>query len=138
MANFLIWFKHRVDIEGSQSLDKTDDGNWTGGKEGVGDLVGTTWGVTAQEYAQYLGKHKVSFDEMKNLPIPTAQIIFKANYWDKVRGDELLDQGIASDLADAATNQGLGTGIRDIQEAARLPITGHMDDNTLNHLNNKI
>jgi len=137
MANFEIAFKRREPIEGGWSNEPEDDGNWTGGKQGVGKLVGTNRGVTAPEYSKFLG-HEASIEEMKALPREHAIAIFKPEYWDQFRGDEINDQGIANDLYDACVNQGEITGIREIQEAAGLIVTGKMDNNTLNHLNNKL
>lgn len=39
--------------EGGLSLDPKDNGNWTGGKSGVGNLVGSKYGVTAGALAVY-------------------------------------------------------------------------------------
>lgn len=41
--------------EGGLSLDPADNGNWTGGKRNVGNLVGSKYGVTAGALAQYRG-----------------------------------------------------------------------------------
>ena len=137
-TNFDRAFAHRITIEGGWSnKEVTDDGNWTGGKQGVGECVGTTWGVTAPEYSKYLGI-TATIEDMQKLSQDTAAVIFKANYWDKFQGDRLNDYGIAQDLCDAAINQGLETGIKEIQEAAGLPVTGKMDENTIAHLNNQI
>ena len=137
LSNFDKAFAHRITIEGSwDNKDTTDDGNWTGGKQGIGECIGTTWGVTAPEFSKYLGR-TATLQDMQNLSQETAAIIFKENYWDKFQGDRLKDYGIAQDLCDAAINQGLGTGIREIQEAAGIEITGKMDENTIAHLNNQ-
>ena len=137
MALFQIFFKHRIGIEGGwDNKDQNDDGNWTGGKQGVGQCVGTTWGVTAPEYSKFLGR-TATIEDMKNMPQSDAVKIFKPKYWDVFRGDELTEQGIANDLGDAAVNEGLQTAIMQLQEAAGLNKTGKMDDNTLKHLNNQ-
>jgi len=41
--------------EGGLSMDPVDNGNWTGGKKGVGKLVGSKYGVTAGAVAAYRG-----------------------------------------------------------------------------------
>ena len=137
LTNFDRAFAHRITIEGGwDNKDETDDGNWTGGKQGVGECVGTTWGVTAPELSKYLGR-TATLQDMQNLSQATAAIIFKANYWDKFNGDRLNDYGICQDLLDCTINQGLETGIKEIQEAAGLQVTFKMDDNTIAHLNNQ-
>lgn len=37
-------------IEGVLSLDPNDDGNWTGGAAGKGELRGTKYGISAKQY----------------------------------------------------------------------------------------
>ena len=137
LSNFDKAFAHRITIEGGwDNKDTTDDGNYTGGKQGEGECIGTTWGVTAPELSKYLGR-TASLQDMQNLSQETAAVIFKANYWDKFQGDKLNDYGICQDLLDATINQGLGTGIREIQEAEGIGVTGKMDENTIAHLNNQ-
>lgn len=137
LTNFDRAFAHRITIEGGWSnKEVTDDGNWTGGKQDIGECVGTTWGVTAPEVSKYLGR-AATIQDMQKLSQDTAAIIFKANYWDKFKGDRINDYGICQDLLDATINQGLGTGIKEIQEAAGLPVTEKMDDTTIAHLNNQ-
>jgi len=136
MANFEIAFKRREPIEGGWSGEAEDDGNWTGAKQGVGYLVGTNRGITAWEYSKFL-QHEASIEEMKNMPREHAMQIFKAEYWDKIKGDLIVNQGIANDLYDTAVNQGLITGIKQIQEAAGIASTGKVDELTLKTLNNQ-
>ena len=136
MADFLIAFKRREPIEGGWGNEPEDDGNWTSGKQGIGSLVGTNRGITAWEYSKYLG-HQASIDEMKSMPIEHAMDIFKANYWDKIKGDDIQNQGIANDLYDTCVNEGLVTGIRQIQQASSIEVTGIVDSLTLNTLNNQ-
>ena len=137
MAVFEIAFRRRVPIEGGFCADETDDGCWSGGKQGYGELTGTNWGITSPEYSKYIG-HTASVAEMKAMPIEHAMDIFRKNYWNKFRGDEIDNQLISNDLYDDCVNCGLVTGIKHIQEAAGIKITGKMDDLTLNTLNNKI
>jgi len=134
MADFEIAFRRREPIEGGWSGEPEDDGNWTGAKQGVGLLSGTNRGITAWEYSKFIG-HAANVAEMKAMPREHAMKIFKENYWDKFKGDEIINQGFANDLYDTCVNQGLITGIRQMQEAAGLAITGRMDDNTINNLN---
>src|SRR3954469_15367877 len=41
-----------------------------------------------------------------------ARGIYKSDFWDKVRGDELTDQIVAESLFDAAVNMGVKTAVR--------------------------
>jgi lysozyme family protein len=137
MADFLTAFKRRLPIEGGWENDATDSGCWTLGDTlgaGHGVNIGTNMGVCAYELSAYLGRTATESD-MKNLSSATAAAIFKKNYWDKFRGDEIINQNIANDIYDATVNQGLITGIKQAQRAAGLPVTGSMDNTTLNYLN---
>jgi len=138
MADFLIAFNRRLDIEGREwdGVSITDDGCYTGGKQGVGEFIGCKFGIEATELSKYLGRTATK-EDMKNLTVDVAAAIEKPKYWDGFRGDEIVEQGIANDLYDTCFNQGETTGIDLTEQAAGLPITGKMDDNTLAQLNNE-
>jgi lysozyme family protein len=48
----------------------------------------TNMGVTQAVYEKYLGR-TVTEDEMKNIKIGDVRIIYRENYWDRVKGDDL-------------------------------------------------
>ena len=145
MADFKIWFRDTIESEGGwDNRDTTDDGIWRSrervngqfiGKQGLGDCIGTTYGITAYEYSNFLG-HAVTLDEMKNMPKEHAMQIAKEKYWDKMRCDQVNDQAIAGQIADNGYNIGLGMDLKNLQAQLNIPITGRMDDFTLNAINN--
>ena len=152
MADFLVAFTRREPIEGGYTNKPEDNGNWIGSRQKqlpkpfnqmtVDDfnkigLVGTNRGITADDYTIYLGRIP-TVQDMKAMPRQAAMAIFIKNYWNHLRGNEITNQGIANDIYDACVNEGLVTGIRQTQEAVCINITGIMDDNTLDHLNNKV
>lgn len=94
MASFLDTMKW----EGGSdlSLNKSDPGNWTGGKVGVGELKGSKWGVAASSYPQL---------DIKNLTSDQAIDIFIKNYWTPMGGDMLPD-GLDHCVTDDAYNSG--------------------------------
>ena len=63
---------------------------------------------------------------------------YKANFWDKVAGDQLRFQDFASELYDMAVNSGTGTAIKIAQKSAGIPQTGKMDSLTLQTFNNDV
>ena len=150
MANYDIWFTNRMQIEGPHSAredEKSDDGNWTGGQQGVGLYSGTTLGVTAFEYSKILG-HPATLKEMEDMPQDVAHKLFKegydcpggehiGGYWDELRGDEIINQDLAGEMCDACVNMGETTGIDIMQQENGWPVTGKMDDYTLNKINLK-
>lgn len=66
--------------EGGYSDDENDNGNWTGGKKGVGELKGTKYGISAASYQDL---------DIKNLTKEQADNIYKKDYWDTINGDKL-------------------------------------------------
>lgn len=130
MADFLYAHSKTAISEGGYSSDPDDRGNWV---DGV--LVGTRYGISAPVLRAYLGR-AISSSDMKNLPLSTAQDIFRANYWDKVRGDEILSNEAAYQVYDMAVNAGVSAAVKLAQKALGLPQTGVMDNLTLNAINN--
>ncbi len=137
MADFDIAFKRLAKIEGGYSDNPSDNGNWTGGKQGVGHLVGTNYGITACDYADFIG-HTPSAQEMRDMPFEHAEEIYKKVYWPAMRGDEIENQEEATDILDFDVNSGIKNAIMKAQIVLGLPQTGIMSNETLKHLNNKI
>jgi lysozyme family protein len=68
----------------THSMDPQDNGNWQGGKRGVGELVGSNHGVTAQALAQFrsVDPNSISRDVMHALTVAeAAQIALKLYYY---------------------------------------------------------
>ncbi|MEO9145073.1 MAG: glycosyl hydrolase 108 family protein [Ginsengibacter sp.] len=135
MADFEIAYKRTAKIEGGYQDEEDDNGNWTGGAKGIGDLVGTNYGITAPELGSYLGR-KATIHDMKTLSPATAKLIFKNNYWDPFWGDKINSQEIANDLYDSAVNMGTGTAIILEKRNKGLQESTHMNIELLNSLNN--
>lgn len=134
MAQFLISYKKTSKIEGGYTDEHDDKGNWTGGAIGVGLLIGTNFGISAPVLAKFLGRTP-SVSDMKNLSEEIVLAIYKQNYWDKMRGDEIINQDIADSIYDSCVNMGCPEAIKLAQKAAKLKDTGKMDDITLNRIN---
>lgn len=83
--------------EGGYTNDTRDRGNWTGGKQGVGQLKGTKYGISAAAYPNL---------DIKNLSLAQAGAIYKHDYWDACGADN-LPEAIRFDLFDTAVNAGV-------------------------------
>lgn len=118
MANFEQAYKRTAVFEGGYAAHPDDNGNWTGGKKGVGVLVGTNYGISAPVYKTYLGRTP-SVEDMKNIPVSARRAIYKKHYWDIVRGDEIKNQPIANSLYDMAVNAGPGMAIIQLKRAKK-------------------
>jgi len=71
----------------------------------------TAWGITlaVARLAEYTGP-------MKDLPYEKACDIYRARYWDAMKGDAQPDQEIAAKMFDAGVNIGMGRAIEHLQD----------------------
>jgi len=68
--------------------------------------------------------------DMKELPKSTAQDIYKAKYWDKVRADE-LPESVRYAIFDTAINMGVSRAIKLLQEVAECEVDGIIGSQTI-------
>ena len=107
--------------EGGYSDDPRDSGNWTGGAVGKGDLKGTKFGISAKAYPKL---------DIRSLTKDRAQALYKRDYWDKVRADD-LPAGLDYVAFDAAVNSGPAQSARWIQRAVGIEADGIVGERTL-------
>lgn len=101
-------FELLVGIEGGYQADRRDKGNWTSGTIGVGECRGTKFGISAASYPEV---------DIKNLTLADAKVIYRRDYWDKCRCDE-LPVGVDYVTFDIAVNHGRKDAIQWLQVAA--------------------
>lgn len=106
MINFDVAFSRLISHEGDFTDDPRDDGNWTGGKQGRGELKGTKFGIAANTYPHL---------DIKNLTLAQAKSIYKEDFWD-VLGDD-AHPSLRFQLFDAAVNHGHSNAVRFLQRA---------------------
>lgn len=106
MISFDEAFARLVDHEGGFTENPKDDGNWTGGREGVGELRGTKYGISAAAYPAL---------DIRNLTIGEAKSIYARDYWHAIPG---LTPAMRFQFFDAAVNHGRGNAVRMVQRAA--------------------
>lgn len=109
-------FKVLIGHEGGYSDDRNDPGNWTGGKVGVGELLGTKYGIAANSYPM---------ENIEKLSLERAQQIYRRDYWDKIKADD-LPKHIRFAIFDGAVNSGVSQAARWLQRAV-----GVMDDGVI-------
>lgn len=100
-------FERLIGHEGAYSKDRTDPGNWTGGKVGAGTLKGTKWGISAAQYPD---------ENIPGLTLDRAREIYRRDYWSRIEGDQ-LPEWIAFHVFDAAVNSGPGKAALWLQQA---------------------
>lgn len=98
------------DHEGGLSVDPADNGNYTGGKRGVGALVGSKFGVTASALAAYRGVSAASItkEQMATLTKDEAVAIGLKNYYHAPGFDRLPWNRVTASIVD----KGWGSGPR--------------------------
>lgn len=100
--SFLSAFEHTVGIEGRYSNDATDRGGET------------MYGITVR-VARANGYN----DEMREMPLSVAKAIYKLQYWDLLKLDEVneMSEAVAFELFDTAVNMGVSTSGEFLQRA---------------------
>lgn len=103
LSRFDECFKLVLDSEGGYS-DNTDD---KGGK--------TNWGITEATLNAAFKVGIVSHNNIKDLTVEEAKTIYKVNYWDKCKCDD-LPKPLDLYVFDTAVNCGVGTSAKFLQE----------------------
>ncbi len=140
MADFKTSYQKTSLVEGGYTADPNDNGNWTGGKVNVGNLVGTNYGITAPDMQLFLGRVP-TVEDMKNMSLETRGSIYKNNYWDKLNLDFINDQKMANELYDTGVNMGIGTAAKFFQRVlnvstkSNLTIDGKIGSQTIGIFN---
>jgi lysozyme family protein len=103
MADFLIEIPEVLKAEGGYVNNPADKGGET------------NYGITIKE-----ARERGYNGPMQDLPIELAQQIFKEDYWDALRLDEVNDQQLAGILFNFGVNCGTGTACKALQRALNL------------------
>lgn len=119
--NFDLAFAKVINHEGELSLIRSDRGNWTGGEVGKGQLKGTKYGISAMAYPD---------EDIVGLTLDRAKQLYRRDFWDAVRADELPD-AVRFDVFDAAVNSGVSRAIKWLQLAIGIEADGVLGPKTL-------
>ena len=84
-------FEETISLEGGFSRDPDDNGNWTGGRKGLGELKGTKYGISAAQYPSL---------DIENLTPHGAKEIYRRDYWNPLRLDSIDNEAIQEDVFD--------------------------------------
>lgn len=108
--NFDKAFETLIDHEGGYVNDSRDPGGET------------KYGVSKRAYPDV---------DIKNLTLEQAKAIYKRDYWDRARCDDLPPQ-VAFQVFDTAVNSGIGQSIRFLQRAVGVADDGNVGPLTIN------
>jgi lysozyme family protein len=89
----------------------------------------TNLGVTQRVWEEWVG-HDVDEQTMRNLTPDVVGPMYKAKYWDKIKGDDLPD-GVDYIVFDAAVNSGPGRAAKWLQAAVGASVDGAIGAGTL-------
>lgn len=93
----------------------------------------TNYGVTKKVWEDWVG-HPVTVDDMKALTIEQVGPLYKKNYWDRIRGDD-LPRGVDYSCFDFAVNSGVGRAAKFLQAACGVSQDGAIGPGTLAAVN---
>jgi lysozyme family protein len=109
MSNFDAAFEALIGHEGGYVNHPKDPGGET------------KFGITKRSYPQ---------EDIRGMTLDRAKAIYKRDFWDKVRGDE-LPMPVAFNLFDGAVNSGPSQAIKWMQAAADVAADGKLGPMTL-------
>lgn len=92
----------------------------------------TNMGVTKRVYEEFGGTK-----DMKELTHEDVNPIYKQNYWDRVKGDD-LPEGLDLCIFDFAVNAGPGRAAKFIQRLVKTTVDGGIGPNTLKCINDHV
>ncbi|UJW87945.1 glycoside hydrolase family 108 protein [Devosia sp. SL43] len=107
--------------EGGYTNNPKDPGNWTGGKVGSGTLKGTKKGIAAASYPAL---------DIKNLSDAKIAELYEANYWRKIRGDD-LPSGVDLSTMDYGVNSGPSRSAKELQRVVGVEADGRIGPVTI-------
>lgn len=103
------------------------EGGFSNHKDDPGGM--TNLGCTKKVWEEWVG-HEVDEKVMRNLTPADVSPLYKARYWDKIKGDELPD-GVDYIVFDTAINSGPGRAIKFLQGCVGADMDGALGPKTL-------
>lgn len=125
MSSFETTFSRTIGHEGKFQANPKDRGNWTSGKEGVGELKGTKWGLAAMTYPHL---------DIASITLEQAKEIYFNDWWLKLKMD-CWPNVMKYQMFDAAFNHGTGRANQFLQFAARVKDDGVIGPKTIAAVN---
>jgi lysozyme family protein len=123
--------------EGGLSTDHDDPGNWTGAKVGVGQLVGSKYGVTPAALAKHrnVAVGGISQSAMANLTIDEAVDIAVASYYRAPGFDRLPWNRWTMSVIDMGWGSGPAQAIKLLQRIVGVADDGKIGPQTIGAVN---
>jgi lysozyme family protein len=133
MANFLTAYEKVLKHEGGYVHDPDDPGGET--YKGVARAMNSKWDGwvivdTLKKHSGFpssLDKHTELQDKIKSF--------YEINYWDRVKGDDIVSDTVAMSIFDFAVNAGVTTSSSLVQMVVETPADGIIGKQTIEKLN---
>lgn len=110
-------------FEHALELVLVNEGGWSNNPKDPGGP--TMKGVIQRVYDAYRDRHKLRRQSVRFIKPPEIQAIYKAQYWDAVRGDD-LPPGVDYAVFDYAVNSGPVAAAKALQRALGVTPDGHI------------
>lgn len=94
----------------------------------------TNFGITLAILEKW-NKRATSVTEIQNLPVDVAKVIYNTWWWKPLRGDDVVDQEVATAMLDISVNVGVPNGSKMIQRAVGSSPDGKIGDTTIAKIN---
>jgi lysozyme family protein len=101
MAQFSLFASFVKQAEGGYQNNANDPGNYNS----LGQLIGTNKGISGRLYEQLKG-FVPTVQHIKNITVDEARLIFKNQFWDKIKADQIQNQAVAEIITDHFINAG--------------------------------
>jgi lysozyme family protein len=111
--------------EGGFQNEYADEGNWTEGKVGEGELKGTKYGISAADFPDL---------DIKDISEDQAVEIYIEKYW-SAHYSGIEDQGVANKIFDMGVLFGEGTAVEYLQRILKITVDGAFGPGTLEAVN---
>lgn len=144
MADFNTAHKITADCEGGYVNDPKDAGGET-----IFGIARNIWGSLplwqiVDDYKKIVGdlSQKSERKELEKLCLGNAEFVsqknafYKAQFWDKVKGDSIQSQAVANNVYDFAVNAGVKQAVKTLQRALGIADDGIFGNGTLSATNN--
>ncbi|KDE20673.1 hypothetical protein AZ09_04300 [Acetobacter aceti 1023] len=121
--------------EGSYQCNRADQGNWSGGRVGVGLLAGTKYGISAALMACVLGSRSaVTRGMMQHITVDQYHEIATERFWDVLCCSD-LPTGVDLMIFDHGFNAGTSAAAHGLQRIVGVPVPdGEIGPKTLSCL----
>ena len=129
MATFSQAIPRILAAEGGYQANPADTGNYNS----LGELIGTNWGISAPVFEAHLNRPPSDWD-MKLMPEWEARDIYRDRFWDRIQGDEIENQHLATLIFDGRVNHGT-TGVKLLQQSLGISADGIFGPQTLAAVN---